>query len=83
MRYVGLTQEACEEYVELRNEMGACEKVVQEGITEPDACLPFLKAGRLVHVREGATDWGWGIVLQTAFVPPPRDEVRPLHRVAK
>ena len=32
-------------------------------LLRPDRCLHFLRPGRLVAVREGPLDWGWGIVL--------------------
>ena len=32
-------------------------------IQQPATCLHFLRPGRLVRIREGALDWGWGIVV--------------------
>ena len=32
-------------------------------LLRPDRCLHFLRPGRLVAIREGPLDWGWGIVL--------------------
>lgn len=32
-------------------------------ITHPTYALPFLNAGRLVEIREGDKDFGWGVVL--------------------
>ena len=32
-------------------------------IQQPSSCLHFLRPGRLVRIREGHLDWGWGIVV--------------------
>lgn len=32
-------------------------------IQQPQTCLHFLRPGRLVRIREGPIDWGWGIVV--------------------
>ena len=32
-------------------------------LQQPDTCLHFLRPGRLVRIREGPLDWGWGIVV--------------------
>ena len=66
----GVTQAECDEYVSLRDEIGKYEKIIHTFICKPDVCIPFLKTGRIVKVREGSTDWGWGVVLQTMFRPP-------------
>ena len=44
-------------------EMRAAEAVLLPALLRPDRCLHFLRPGRLVAVREGPLDWGWGIVL--------------------
>ena len=31
---------------------------------QPDVCLHFLRSGRIARVKDGATDWGWGIVVE-------------------
>ena len=54
----------------LRNVLGRCEETIQGAITHPDACMPFLRAGRLLHIRVGAVDWGWGILLQVTYKAP-------------
>lgn len=64
-----MTQEECDEYVSLREEIGKYEKIIHSFVCKPDVCIPFLKTGRIVKVREGSTDWGWGVVLQTMFRP--------------
>lgn len=39
------------------------ETVMLSAIQQPATCLHFLRPGRLVRIREGALDWGWGIVV--------------------
>ena len=53
----GVTQAECDEYVSLRDEIGKYEKIIHTFICKPDVCIPFLKTGRIVKVREGSTDW--------------------------
>ena len=30
----------------------------------PDACMQFMRPGRLVHIRDGAIDWSWGVLVR-------------------
>lgn len=39
------------------------ETVMLSAIQQPAVCLHFLRPGRLVRIREGSLDWGWGIVV--------------------
>ena len=39
------------------------ETVMLSTIQQPSICLHFLRPGRLVRIREGHLDWGWGIVV--------------------
>lgn len=32
----------------------------------PEKCLHFLRPGRLVKVREGRNNWGWGVVVSVS-----------------
>lgn len=66
----GVTQAECDEYVSIRDEIGKYEQIIHTFVCKPDVCIPFLTTGRVVRVREGSTDWGWGVVLQTMFRPP-------------
>jgi len=43
--------------------------VIEAAIQQPDKALVFLRPGRLVRVREGAVDWGWGIVCSVSRRP--------------
>ena len=39
------------------------ERILTPAILAPDRCLHFLRPGRLIRVREGPHDWGWGLVV--------------------
>ena len=36
----------------------------------PDRCIHLLRPGRLVRVRAGSVDWGWGVVVSVLHTPP-------------
>lgn len=36
----------------------------------PDRCIHLLRPGRLVKVRAGSLDWGWGVVVSVLHTPP-------------
>lgn len=66
----GMSAEVLDEYVRLRDEKGAWEAKVHDAVCQPHILRPHLTAGRLVRVRAGATDWGWGVLLTVSFKPP-------------
>lgn len=47
----------------LRDSVNEYRERVRTAIIEPQAVLRFLQPGRLVYIRDGATDWGWGVCL--------------------
>jgi ATP-dependent RNA helicase DOB1 len=51
------------EYYELRKNLATFTSDMQTVISHPDYCLPFLQPGRLVHVKFGDYDFGWGAVV--------------------
>ncbi|KAL8488265.1 hypothetical protein ACS0TY_024516 [Phlomoides rotata] len=57
------------EYHRLKIEMAELEKKMMAEITHPERVLSFLLPGRLVKVREGGTDWGWGVVVNVVKRP--------------
>ncbi|KAL3322548.1 hypothetical protein AABB24_039914 [Solanum stoloniferum] len=57
-------------YHKLRLEMAQFEKKLMAEITRPERVLYFLLPGRLVKVREGGKDWGWGVVVNVVKKPP-------------
>ena len=54
----------------LRQELSAAEAVVQAAMQRPDRCIHLLRPGRLVRVRAGTVDWGWGVVVSVLHTPP-------------
>ncbi|KAJ0865206.1 putative RNA helicase [Helianthus annuus] len=59
------------EYHKLKLEISELEKKMMAEITKPERALYFLLPGRLVKVREGGTDWGWGVVVNVVKKPAP------------
>ncbi|XP_076910487.1 DExH-box ATP-dependent RNA helicase DExH10-like [Bidens hawaiensis] len=51
------------EYHKLKLEISELEKKMMSELTKPERALYFLLPGRLVKVKEGGTDWGWGVVV--------------------
>ncbi|CAK9170681.1 unnamed protein product [Ilex paraguariensis] len=58
------------EYHKLKLEIAEVEKKMMAEITRPERVLYFLLPGRLVKIREGVTDWGWGVVVNVVKKPP-------------
>ncbi|KAK4343922.1 hypothetical protein RND71_037016 [Anisodus tanguticus] len=57
-------------YHKLRLEIAQFEKKLMAEITRPERVLYFLLPGRLVKVREGGKDWGWGVVVNVVKKSP-------------
>ncbi|XP_077238593.1 DExH-box ATP-dependent RNA helicase DExH10-like isoform X2 [Tasmannia lanceolata] len=57
------------EYDKLRLDIAQLEKRMVSEITRPERVLYFLLPGRLVKVRDGGTDWGWGVVVNVVKKP--------------
>lgn len=57
------------EYHKLKLEIAQLEKKMMTEITRPERVLYFLLPGRLVRIREGGTDWGWGVVVNVIKKP--------------
>ncbi|KAF2296910.1 hypothetical protein GH714_012174 [Hevea brasiliensis] len=57
------------EYHKLKLEMAQLEKKMMAEITRPERVLYYLCTGRLIKVREGGTDWGWGVVVNVVKKP--------------
>ncbi|KAJ8755567.1 hypothetical protein K2173_022146 [Erythroxylum novogranatense] len=56
-------------YHTLKLEMVQLEKKMMSEITRPERVLYYLCTGRLIKVREGGTDWGWGVVVNVLKKP--------------
>ncbi|KAL9330066.1 hypothetical protein ACSQ67_005069 [Phaseolus vulgaris] len=57
------------EYHKLKLEIAQLEKKMMAKIIRPEIILYFLVPGRLIKVREGGTDWGWGVVVNVVKKP--------------
>ncbi|KAH9608162.1 hypothetical protein KSS87_012144 [Heliosperma pusillum] len=57
------------EYHKLRLDLALLEKKMMSEITRPERVLHYLLPGRLVKIREGGTDWGWGVVVNVVKKP--------------
>ncbi|CAN8259929.1 unnamed protein product [Cochlearia groenlandica] len=56
-------KEEVAEYHKLKLDIAQLEKKLMSEIIRPERVLCFLDTGRLVKIREGGTDWGWGVVV--------------------
>lgn len=57
------------EYHRLKLELAQLEKKMMVAMTQPEKVLSFLLPGKLIKVREGGTDWGWGVVVNVVKKP--------------
>lgn len=57
------------EYHKLVLDIAQLEKKLMTEITRPERVLYYLDPGRLIKVREGGTDWGWGVVVNVVKRP--------------
>ncbi|XP_020409735.1 DExH-box ATP-dependent RNA helicase DExH10 isoform X1 [Prunus persica] len=57
------------EYHKIKLDIAQLEKKMMTEITRPERVLYFLLPGRLVKIREGGTDWGWGVVVNVVKKP--------------
>ncbi|KAH9305965.1 hypothetical protein KI387_010369 [Taxus chinensis] len=58
------------EYHKLRLRISQLEKQMMNEISRPERVLLFLVPGRLVKVRDGVTEWGWGVIVNVVKRPP-------------
>jgi ATP-dependent RNA helicase DOB1 len=70
-------EEEIKEYYDLRQLLKEKGQDFQAVITHPTYSLPFLNSGRLVEIKEGDKDFGWGIVLAYNKVVTPRVSCAP------
>ncbi|CAE7136144.1 unnamed protein product [Rhizoctonia solani] len=56
-------EESIGEYYEIRSQLDELGKDLRAVITHPTYALPFLQPGRLVTVKHGDQDFGWGVVV--------------------
>ncbi|AQK90667.1 DExH-box ATP-dependent RNA helicase DExH10 [Zea mays] len=58
------------EYHKLGLDISELEKKIMSEMIRPERALLYLVPGRLVRVRDGSTDWGWGVVVNVVKKPP-------------
>src|SRR5690606_34359299 len=56
-------EQQVESYANIRNQLESMRQQLQKEITKPTHSVPFLQPGRLVRIRDGSDDWGWGVVV--------------------
>ncbi|KAI9020835.1 rRNA-processing arch domain-containing protein [Phycomyces nitens] len=56
-------QEEVEYYYNLRTQIETYSRDVRDVINHPTYCLPFMQPGRLIKVKRGDMDFGWGAVV--------------------
>lgn len=56
-------EESVVEYFELRKQMEDAEADLRAVITHPLHILPFLQSGRLLKIKDGDNDFGWGVLI--------------------
>jgi ATP-dependent RNA helicase DOB1 len=65
-------------YYDLRKQLDAYAEDMRNVIIHPSYCLPFMQPGRLVHVKDGDHDFGWGAVINFLRREPDRNSREPL-----
>ncbi|OJJ44720.1 hypothetical protein ASPZODRAFT_71217 [Penicilliopsis zonata CBS 506.65] len=51
------------DYYELKKQIAELASEVQLVISHPNYCLPYIQPGRMVHIKHGEYDFGWGVVV--------------------
>eukprot|EP00054_Salpingoeca_dolichothecata_P017500 m.105077 g.105077 ORF g.105077 m.105077 type:complete len:1072 (-) comp22474_c0_seq1:123-3338(-) len=64
--------ENVQEFYMMRQQVASLGADLQSYITDPQYCLSFLNAGRLVKVKTNDADWGWGAVVNFSKKPGPK-----------
>ncbi|KAJ1274751.1 hypothetical protein BS78_05G085300 [Paspalum vaginatum] len=65
------------EYHKLGLDISELEKKIMSEMIRPERALLYLVPGRLVKVRDGSTDWGWGVVVNVVKKPPASGSLPP------
>ena len=51
------------QYYGLKAQLELVRNNIMKTVTRPDIILPFMQPGRLLKLKEGSADWGWGVVV--------------------
>jgi hypothetical protein len=60
------------EYYAVRKQLDQMAADFREIITHPSYSLPFLQPGRLVKIKHGPHDFGWGVIINYQKRLPPK-----------
>lgn len=58
--------EAIADYYALTKELERKQEELRLIVIKPEYIAPYLNPGRLVYMRDGAMDWGWGILVSAS-----------------
>jgi len=61
--YTFNVDEAIADYYYLDKELERKREELRQIVARPEHIAPFLNPGRLVRMKDGANDWGWGILI--------------------
>ena len=39
-------------------------EIIRKEMLRPEHCLQFMRPGRLVRIKEGSNNWGWGVLVR-------------------
>lgn len=59
-------ESAIRAYYDLRKQLDLYAEDMRNVIIHPNYCLPFMQPGRLVEIKDGEHDFGWGAVINFA-----------------
>ncbi|RKP26080.1 rRNA-processing arch domain-containing protein [Syncephalis pseudoplumigaleata] len=65
------------EYYDLRQQIEAFKLDIRAIMHHPQHVLRFLQAGRLIRVRDGDDDFGWGVIINYQKVPVQKGKPEP------
>lgn len=65
-------EQAVGEYYDLKKQLESYAQDMRDITNNPNYCLAFMQAGRLVKVKHGAQDFGWGAVVSYSKRIPPK-----------
>lgn len=60
------------EYYDLKRQLDSYAQDMRDIINNPNYCLPFMQPGRLVKVKNGESDFGWGAIVSYSKRIPPK-----------
>ncbi|KAI0366011.1 antiviral helicase [Pilatotrama ljubarskyi] len=70
-------EELVASYYDYRQQLDQMAADFREVITHPNYSLPFLQPGRLVKIKHGKLDFGWGIIVNYQKRLPPKNRPGP------